>query len=87
MVPVGKHALNARVQPAEKPRRGALIVVRRYAEHYDSVVATAPVVSLSSISLSRALIRVQEKPFGKLGDLAKRKSISAKSSGVATARS
>jgi feruloyl esterase len=43
--------------------REALTVVQRYPNDYDGILATVPVVSLSSLQVSPVLIRLQEKPL------------------------
>jgi feruloyl esterase len=42
--------------------REALTVAQRYSADYDGIVATVPVVSLSSLQVAPVLIRIQEKP-------------------------
>jgi feruloyl esterase len=42
--------------------REALTVAQRYAADYDGILATVPVVSLSSLQLAPVRIRIQEKP-------------------------
>jgi hypothetical protein len=56
--------------------REGLTVAQRYAEDFDGVVATVPVVSLSNINLSRALIRIQERPLANWVTAAKRNAVS-----------
>jgi len=43
--------------------REALTVAQRYPDDYDGIVATVPVVGLSSLQLAPVLIRLQEKPI------------------------
>ncbi len=42
--------------------REALTVAQRYPADYDGILATVPVVSLSSLQLAPVRIRIQEKP-------------------------
>ena len=45
--------------------REGLTVAQRYAEDYDGVLSTVPIVGFSSLMLSRVLSRIQEKPLGR----------------------
>jgi len=51
--------------------REALTVAQRYPADYDGILATVPVVSLSSLQLAPVRIRIQEKPQANWGTPAK----------------